>query len=360
VRASAPVPKEGNHILALFKRIMTNFSGDNKMGINHLLSDNPLYIVDVGARDGMHSRWNKFTSSYKGILFEPDPKEYKLLKSKCEKNLIVLNFALSDSVGELDFHLCQKPYVSSVYLPNIDFLNKFPEAERFDVVKSIKVQTDTLDNQLKKNNIFDIDFMKIDTQGHELSILQGSFDYLDNLVGLEIEVEFMPLYKKQPLFNEVNSFIRKHGFELFDLKRYYWKRKESKKTRNQKGQLVFGDALYFKTPEQVLLMNRVTQEKIVRSICVYLVYGYLDLAQALFSNANKNRLLAKEVQDEVVLILSKYERAYTNILPNFKGKGSIKLLFERIGNMFDVNSWYTGGDNSIGNNPGGPGLPPKN
>jgi len=332
---------------------MTNFSGDKEMKSNPLLSYNPLYIVDVGARDGMHSRWNKFTSSYKGILFEPDPKEYKLLKSKCGKNLIVLNSALSDSAGELDFHLCQKPGVSSVYWPNIDFLSKFPEVERFDVVKNIKVQADTLNNQLKKNNISDIDFMKIDTQGHELSILHGSVDYLDNLVGLEIEVEFVPLYKKQPLFNEVDSFIRKHGFELFDLKRYYWKRKESKNTRNQKGQLVFGDALYFKTPEQVLLMNRVTQEKIVRSICVYLVYGYLDLAQTLFLNANRNGLLVKEVQDEVVLILSKYEREYTNMLPDFKGKGRIKLLFERIGNMFDVNSWYTGGDISVGNNPGG-------
>ena len=99
-----------------------------------LLSDNPLYIVDVGARDGMHSRWNKFTSSYKGILFEPDPKEYKLLKSKSRENLIILNSALSDSTGELDFHLCQKPGVSSAYWPNIDFLNKFPEVERFDVV----------------------------------------------------------------------------------------------------------------------------------------------------------------------------------------------------------------------------------
>ena len=70
---------------------MTNFSGDNHMKSNLLLSDNPLYIVDVGAREGMHSRWNKFTSSYKGILFEPDPKEYKLLKSKlCYKLKISL------------------------------------------------------------------------------------------------------------------------------------------------------------------------------------------------------------------------------------------------------------------------------
>ena len=50
------------------------------MNGNPLLSNNPLYIVDVGARDGMHSRWNKFTSSYKGILFEPDPNKKSFCK----------------------------------------------------------------------------------------------------------------------------------------------------------------------------------------------------------------------------------------------------------------------------------------
>ena len=342
-----------NHALASFKRITTNFSGDQYMKSNPLLLGNPLCIVDVGARDGMHPRWNKFTSSYKGILFEPDPEEHELLKAKCGKNLMVLNSALSDSAGELDLHLCQKPGVSSVYWPNIDFLSKFPEGERFDVIKSIKVQADTLNNQLKKNNIFDIDFMKIDVQGHELSILKGSVDYLEDLVGLEVEAEFVPMYKSQPLFNEVDSFIRKHGFELFDLKRYYWKRKESRNTRNQKGQLIFGDALYFKSPEQVLLMNRVTQEKIVRSICIYLVYGYLDLAQTLFLNANRNGLLVKPVQDEVTLILSKYEKEYINTLPDFKGKARIRLLFERIASMLGVNSWHSGNDSAVGNNPGG-------
>ena len=48
---------------------------------NDILANNPLYVVDVGARDGMHPRWAKFTSSYRGILFEPEQKEYDLLKS---------------------------------------------------------------------------------------------------------------------------------------------------------------------------------------------------------------------------------------------------------------------------------------
>lgn len=317
------------------------------MAQNDMLANNPLWVVDVGASGGIDPRWANFTSFYKGILIEPDPREYGLLNSKSGNNLIVINSALSDSVDTVDFNLCRKQQVSSVYLPNLDFLTNFPDSERFEVVKTIKIQTETLDNQLRKNSISEIDFIKIDTQGYELPILKGSIGYLDIAIGLELEVEFAPLYENQPLFNEVDSFVREKGFELFDIKRYYWKRKEGENTGSQKGQLVFGDALYFKCPERVLLMNDITQEKIIRSICVYLVYGYLDLAQTLFNKANNKGLLAKEVHDNFVLILSRYKKR--NLIPNFRGKGRIQGLFEKIANVFSHGGWYSGTDKSLGN-----------
>ena len=91
---------------------------------NKVLEENPLIIADVGASGGIDPKWKKFTSFYKGILFEPDPREYDLLKSTSDKNLIVLNSALSDSEKDVPFHLCEKQQVSSVYPPNIKLLNK--------------------------------------------------------------------------------------------------------------------------------------------------------------------------------------------------------------------------------------------
>jgi FkbM family methyltransferase len=313
---------------------------------NNILANNPLWIVDVGASGGIDPRWAKFTSSYKGILFEPDPREYDLLKSKSGKHLIVINSALSDSVNIVDFHLCEKQQASSVYLPNTDFLGNFPDVKRFDVINVIRIKTDTLNNQLKKNDIGEIDFIKIDTQGYELPILKGGGDYLDNAIGLELEVEFAPLYKNQPLFNEVDSFVREKGFELFDIRRYYWKRKESVNNGSQKGQLVFGDALYFKSPERVLLTNGITQEKIIRSICVYLVYGYSDLARTLLNNANSKGLLTKEVYDAVSINQLKFEKR--SLTPNFRGKRRIQALFEKIAKSFE-SGWYSGTDKTLGN-----------
>lgn len=314
---------------------------------NKLLANNPLCVVDIGASGGIDTRWSQFTSAYKGILFEPDPREYDLLKANSEKNLIVLNAALSDSAKSVEFNLCRKQKVSSVYLPNADFLDMFPDSRRFEVMNTIRMETDTLDNQLQKNDIAEVDFMKIDTQGHELPILKGSVDNLDKVIGLEIEVEFAELYENQPLFNEVDAFARENDFVLFDIRRSFWKRNDSINIIGLKGQLVYGDALYFKTPEQVLLMNEITQEKITRSICVYLIYGYLDLAQTLFNSANRKGMLTKEVQDDVELIFSKYKKRY--VLSTFEGKRKIQRIFKKIKNVVSRNGFYPDQDDRLGN-----------
>jgi FkbM family methyltransferase len=320
---------------------------------NDILANNPLWIVDVGARGGVHSRWSKFTSSYKEILFEPDPDEYDILKLKSRENSVVINSALSESPGTVELHLCRNPGNSSIYNPNLTVLNKFSDAKRYDVMEKIGIKVDTLNSQLQKNDIYEVDFMKIDTQGYELSVLKGSGDYLDKIICLELEVEFVQVYEKQPLFGEVDSFVKGYGFELFDIRRYFAKRKDSKNSGSQKGQLFFGDALYFKSPEQVLLMDKISQEKIVRALCIYLVYGYLDLAQTLFNNADRKELLSKEIRDKAVLLLSKYEKKNKSILPDFRGKVRIQLFFDRIGYFFSFGGGLAGTDPVLGNRPRG-------
>lgn len=309
---------------------------------NLLKKKNPLWLVDVGASGGIDLRWSRVADNFMAIMFEPDPREYERLSRECGKNMVVLNAALSDSEEVLDFHLCRKQEVSSVYVPNVEFLKKFPDAERFDVVRKISLKADTLDNQLKTNQIPEVDFMKIDTQGYELPILRGGQNYLNRVIGLELEVEFVSLYEDQPLFNDVNGFVTKAGFELFDLRRYYWKRKESGHAGNQKGQLVFGDALYFRSPEQVLSMQGVSQEKIARAVYVYLAYGYLDLAETLIKSAVEAKMLENAYHEAITKIIVQYHKKGTF---EFRGRRKLHRLFDHIAAMSSTG----GSDRFLGN-----------
>jgi len=317
------------------------------ININELLENNPIWLVDIGASGGLDQRWENFTSALKTILFEPDPREYEILKSKGREDSIILNCALSDAMKEIEFYLCKQQQVSSLFLPNFDFLNKFPDAERFEVLKTIKIKTDTLDNQLNKNNIVEIDFIKIDTQGNEYSILNGSVNSLRNVVGLEVEVLFAPLYKGQPFFSDIDKYIRSNGFELFDIKRYYWRRIGEYNYSRQKGQLAFGDALYFKNPEQVVLIKDITKEKIIRSICIYMIYGYLELANILSNIATREGILTTEIHDVIGLIIAKFRTK--NAILNFPVKWRIRNILQNMKNIFCNTCWYSGTDRYLGN-----------
>ena len=312
-----------------------------------LLQKNELHVVDVGASGGIHSRWSVFNPHVRGILFEPDETEYlKLLQNSDEKSLII-NSALTDSNKKIEFHLTQKSEASSYYLPNLEFLSKFPSHERFKVLESISIQADTLFNQLTKNNILEVDFLKIDTQGSELDILKGSLDLLETITGIEVEVEFAELYKNQPLFEEVHTFLKENKFELFDLKRYYWKRKRQDLGTN-KGQLVFGDALYFRSPEEILSIENIGEKKIIRSIYVYLSYGYVDLAKELLELSKERNLLGAESIKKLDLLISSLKSKRT--LPNFKGKSKIKNILDNFGTKFSSSGAFAGSDNNLGSN----------
>ena len=313
--------------------------------MDKLLNNNHLVIVDVGASGGIHPRWSKTTEFYKGILFEPDPREFDALKKNSDNNLIVINSALSDSNKEIEFHLCKKQEVSSVYPPNFNFLNKFADSERFNVEKIIHLNADTLDNQLKKEGIDEVDFIKIDTQGYELSILKGSSNCIENIVGLEVEVEFEPLYVGQPLFSEVDNYVKENGFILVDLKRYYWKRKNNKNTGNRKGQIIFGDALYFKSPEQILSSSNISQEKIIRTIYVYLSYGYVDLSQVLLNNS-KNEL-EERVYILLLSLLKKYEKE--KVISSNRVTRRLGFIFYKLSMLLEQGNDYSGTDRDLGN-----------
>ena len=131
------------------------------------------------------------------------------------------------------------------------------------------------------------------------------------------------------------------------IKRYFWKRNNSKSFGNQKGQLIFGDALYFRVPEQILKIDNIDGNIIIRAICTYLVYGYVDLAESLFILAKQHGLLSNKINDPIKSILVKVTEK--NRIPNFRGKGKIRNILRKVTNSFSIKGPYAGTDESIGN-----------
>ncbi len=198
----------------------------------------------------------------------------------------------------------------------------------------IQLNTDTLDNQVQENHIVDVDFIKLDTEGSELFILQSATNTLNNLVfGLEIEVGFVQMYEKQPLFSEVDSFTRKCGFQLFDLKPYFWKRATGKDYSNRKGQIIFADALYLREVETYEnLVSKIEDEtvrksKLLRALSICILYGYVDYALEVY---DKMGFLLDARERQIVDMKLRSEIHLSRRIPNFYGRTRLSNLVYQV------------------------------
>ena len=86
----------------------------------------------------------------------------------------------------------------------------FPRfSELGSVIGEIKLATRRLDDIAE---IEELDFLKIDIQGSELAVFKHGRQRLAKAVAVQTEVSFVPLYKNQPVFGDVDLELRSLGF----------------------------------------------------------------------------------------------------------------------------------------------------
>lgn len=302
-----------------------------------------IHFMDIGARWGIGWPFSDLPNSDIALtLVEPDPEEAERLQNFYRKKNIeakIYQTALWSECRNLSLNLTKSPGCSSIFNPNIALLEKFPDVNRFSISKKINFQCDTIDNLSTSSEIKKIDFVKIDVQGAELEILKGGKSFFqNNLIGIELEVEFLEVYKGQPLFSEIDFFVRKElGLELWDISKTYWKyNHKGMRSVPVKGRLVFGDALYFRPVETLVewlshFENEVAKQKIEALIQVVLLYGYIDYACALIEDNGVSTYFTITEKQE---INDRIRKANKGFLIKFKGSGRLHLVFLAIANLF--------------------------
>jgi FkbM family methyltransferase len=241
-----------------------------------VLQHRPFTYVDCGARGGHAPRWPfKASSNARFIGIEPDADECARLNRNARPGHQYLPVCVGRVREERAFYITKNPSCSSLLKPNYTLLRDFDSFEHaFEVVRETRVTTVPLDACLSEHGIPGANFLELDTQGSELDILQGAESQLrDSVVGVQAEVEFAPMYESQPLFADVDAYLRPRGFQLFDLSRYRVRRTSLPTASPLRGQLLWGHATYLR--DHKLIESREMREDLA---FVAASLGFLDYA----------------------------------------------------------------------------------
>lgn len=195
-------------------------------------------IFHVGAHEGEEAVAYYQNGVSHVIWFEANLELIPNLKKNIDlvkMDQTIVPCALWESKSSLTFNITNNSQSSSFFAldKHLDYYPNIIVQERRDM------QTFRLDDLMTRDPQLlpwtDLQFLNIDTQGAELSILKGLGGLITNptLKGIYLEVNSRPLYKNIPLIEDIDSYLNKYGF--FRVLTKWW---------NDDG---WGDAFYLKS-----------------------------------------------------------------------------------------------------------------
>ena len=168
-------------------------------------------VVDVGANIGLHTLNMARIVGKTGqvFAFEPDPSNFKILKKNVKinnyRNIILEQKAVGDKHGRTTLYQSDHPGKHRI----------FPQTEQ--AKSQVQVELTNLDNYFDSDMIDKINFIKIDVEGLEFSVLKGMKNILKNSKKIKILFEFMPENTMEAGFTpiELLNYLTSNNFKLY-------------------------------------------------------------------------------------------------------------------------------------------------
>jgi len=266
-----------------------------------LLRDDPVTIVDVGARWGFNEEWRVFGDSLRMICFEPDVEECERLNAQADRRVTYVPAALGNEAGTATFYITRLDASCGLYRTNSQYFSRLLNGANGEVVGERSVSVTTLDSELSRLGVPAVDFIKLDAEGAELDVLLGAPETMSSagLLGLQSECRFQKEINGCPTFSELDRHVQPFGLRLYGL----WFGHQSRRALpypgihdyrlpsgerffayTTSGQIMDGDALYFRDwliPANAGRRSQAAATQVLKAAAFFEIYDLIDCAAEL-------------------------------------------------------------------------------
>jgi FkbM family methyltransferase len=175
-------------------------------------------VLDVGAHIGQYGRFLR-NLGYTGLIcsFEPLPESFGTLSKRAaaDGRWRVFNYGLGERAGRFPLHVAGTRQFSSLLAPSPYSLAEFGLESVVERVEEVEIRTlDLFMRDLLAETPDARLFVKLDTQGYDLKVLEGAGPMTARILGLQTEVAVQLLYGGASTYLEALPRLQQLGFEL--------------------------------------------------------------------------------------------------------------------------------------------------
>jgi FkbM family methyltransferase len=168
----------------------------------------PKVIYDIGAHEGV---WTKDCKS----IF-PSATYYQFEANTDQRGKLHDNPRF-EVLGNTDDQVVEYFKSKSAFTTGNSILKENTDFFRGDEFYTEARKMKRLDTIILTDSLPSPDFLKLDTQGSELLILEGASKCMDHVQIIMLEVSLHCYNEKSPLIYDVLHFMKEHGFVMFDI-----------------------------------------------------------------------------------------------------------------------------------------------
>jgi FkbM family methyltransferase len=255
------------------------------------LAEQPLGIIDVGARWGVSDLFLPIRSLAGAVAVEADRDEAERLRAANAAagwaHYEVLEQALSKASRQATLYVTRRANNSSLLPVDSAYARRYDLAG-LELEKIVPIATAALDDCVVEGRFLHPnagEVIKLDTQGTERDVLDGAMRLLtERTVCLIVEVSFFTVYRGGNLFGDIDVLVRPMGFCCYGLlnREERSTRRLDKRRNYGRERLMQADAIFFRDPFEpgAIAMRDPARQRDVLFV-MSLLLGYHDFCAEL-------------------------------------------------------------------------------